>query len=394
MLTYDRHIAHLDMDQFFISIERLRNSKLAGKPILIGGSNDRGIVAACSDEAKQFGIHEAMPMRIALRLCRYATVIKADYEAYSKQSKLITEIIKASVPLVEKSNLDEFYVDLTGMDKFFGCAQFTKELKDKIHNHSGLISSYGLASNKLISKVAANQIKPNGQLEIPFGNEKGFLAPLSVVKLPGVGKETAFKLIDMGVETIASLSEIPPEMLCDVVGKAGNELWRRANGIDESPVIPFQEQKSISIEHTFQQDTIDMNVILSKLGNMTENIAFELRQQNKVTGCVVLKLRYSDGDTHTFQRSIAYCNIDHVLLNVAKELFRKLFTRRLLVRLLGVRFTNLIPGTYQINLFEDSQESIKLYQSIDHIKRRFGQASVGLASSRSFRGTTINYTQI
>lgn len=381
MLIYDRHIAHLDMDQFFISVERLRNSKLAGKPIIIGGSNDRGIVAACSNEAKQFGIHVAMPMRIALRLCRYATVVKADFEEYSKHSKLITEIIQDSVPLVEKSDLDQFYIDLSGMDKFFGCTKFTSELKDKIRRHSGLVSSYGLASNKLVSKVAANQISPNGQLEIPFGNEKVFLAPLSVVKLPGVGKETAFKLIDMGVETISSLSEIPPVMLCDVVGKSGNELWRRANGIDESPVVPFQEQKSISIEHTFQQDTIDMNVLLGKLASMTESIAFELRQQNKVTGCVVLKLRYSDGDTHTIQRSIAYCNTDHVLLNVAKELFKKLFTRRLLVRLLGIRFMNLIPGSYQIDLFEDSQETIRLYQAMDHIKKRFGEKLLGRASA-------------
>jgi DNA polymerase-4 len=381
MLTYDRHIAHLDMDQFFISIERLRNSKLDGKPILIGGSNDRGIVAACSDEARKFGIHETMPMQVALRLCKFATVVKADYEQYSKQSKLITEIIKDSAPLVEKSSLDAFYVDLTGMDKFFGCTKFTKELKDKIHDHSGLISSYGLASNKLISKVAANQIKPNGQLEIPFGNEKGFLAPLSVVKLPGVGKETAFKLIDMGVETIASLSEIPREMLCDVVGKAGNELWRRANGIDESPVIPFQEQKSISTEHTFQQDTIDMRMLNAELTKMTESLAFELRNQNRLTGCIILKLRYSDGDTHPIQRSMPYSNKDHQILEVVKQLFRKLFTRRMMVRMIGIRFTNLIPGTYQINLFTDNEETIKLYQSIDHIKKRFGEKLMGRASA-------------
>lgn len=381
MLTYDRHIAHLDMDQFFISVERLRNSKLSGKPILIGGSSDRGIVAACSDEAMQFGIHIAMPMRIALRLCRYATVVKADFEEYSKQSKLIMEIIKDSVPLVEKSNLDEFYVDLSGMDKFFGCTKFAKELKNKIYQNSGLVSSYGLASNKVVSKVAANQVTPNGQLEIPFGNEKRFLAPLSVVKLPGVSKEIAFKFIDMGVETISSLSEISPEMLCDVVGKLGNELWRRANGIDESPVVPFQEQKSISLEHTFQQDTIDMRVLDAELVRMTESMAFELRKQNRLTGCIVLKLRYTDGDAHTIQRSISYCNSDHVLIGVARELFKRLFTRRMLVRMVGIRFMNLIPGIYQIDLFEDSQEGIRLYKAIDSVKKRFGEGLVGRASA-------------
>lgn len=381
MLTYNRHIAHFDMDQFFVSIEQLRNSRLKGKPILIGSSNDRGIVAACSTEAQQFGIHVSMPMRIALRLCRYATIVKADFEEYSKHSKLITEIIKDSVPLVEKACLDEFYVDLTGMDKFFGCKKFTDELKQKVYKNSGLVSSYGLASNKMVSKVAAAQIFPNGQLEIPFGNEKVFLAPLSVVKIPGVGKETAFKLIKMGVETIKILSEVPPEMLCDVIGKGGNELWRRANGIDESPVIPYLEQKAISTEHTFQQDTIDMKVLYAELVQMTESIAFELRKQNRLTGCVVLKLRYSDGDTHTVQKTILFCNKDHQLLEVAKELFRKLYTRRMLVRLLGIRFTNLIPGIYQIDLFEDNDETIKLYQSIDHIKKRFGEKLLGRASS-------------
>jgi len=381
MLTYDRHIAHLDMDSFFVSVEQLRNSRLKGKPVLIGGSNDRGIVAACSQEAQKFGIYVSMPMRVALRLCKYATVIKSDFETYSKYSKLITNVIKDSVPLVEKASLDKFYVDLTGMGKFFGCKKFTDELKQKVYKESGLISSYGLASNKMISKVAANQIKPNGQLEIPFGNEKSFLAPLSIVKIPGLGEETAFKLIKMGVETIAVLSSIPPDMLCDVVGKSGHELWRRANGIDESPVIPYQEQKSISAEFTFQQDTIDMNVLNAQLVRMTESNAFELRKQNRLTGCVVLKLRYSDGDTHTIQRTIPYCNKDHQLLQIAKELFKRLYTRRLLVRMIGIRFINLIPGIYQIDLFEDNEETIKLYQSIDHIKKRFGEKLLGRGSS-------------
>ncbi|MEO7982599.1 MAG: DNA polymerase IV [Bacteroidota bacterium] len=381
MLKDNRHIAHYDMDQFFVSIERLRNSKLKDKPILIGGSNDRGIVAACSNEAIQFGIHPGMQMRIAQRLCKHANIVRADYEEYSKQSKLIFEVIKDSVPLVEKSNLDEFYVDLTGMDKFFGCMKFTNELKTKLYKHSGLAASSGLASNKMVSKVAALQIKPYGQLEIPFGNEKSFLAPLSVLKIPGVGKETGFKLIRMGVGTIKTLSEIPPEMLSDVVGKAGYELSRRANGIDESPVIPYVEQKSIATEFTFQQDTISLDVLNGELVRMTEALAFKLRKQKKVTGCVVVKLRYSDDEPHSIQKSIAYCNTDHGLIAVAKELFKKLYTRRVLVRMVGIRFTNLIPGTYQIDLFSDSEETVKLYQSIDSIKKRFGEGFLKRASA-------------
>ncbi len=373
LLSNERHIAHLDLDAFFVSVEQLRNPKLQGKPLLIGGNNDRGVVAACSYEARKFGIHSAMPMKAALRLCSDAIVVKSDFEAYSKYSGLVTDVIKDSVPLFEKSSIDEFYIDLTGMDKFFGCSQFTVELKKKVLKESGLPSSYGLASNKLISKVATNEVKPNGQLEIPFGYEKNFLAPLSIMKIPGIGKETGYKLLKMGVETVKTLSEIPIEMMQNLMGKNGSELWRRANGIDESPVIPFREQKSISTEKTFQQDTIDVNFLQSELVRMTEKLAYELRKQNRLTGCVTLKIRYSDYETHDIQRSVPYTNADHLLLKTVKELFIRLYERRVLVRLVGIRFTNLIAGTYQINLFEDTQETIKLYQAIDSVKKRFGE---------------------
>ncbi len=373
MLTYNRHITHLDLDTFFVSVECLRNPKLLGKPILIGGSSDRGVVASCSYEARKFGIHSAMPMRAALNLCRHAIIIKSDYEAYSKYSTLVTDVIREAVPLFEKASIDEFYVDLTGMDKFYGCRKFSDELKKKVSKETGLPISYGLASNKLISKVATNEIKPNGQLEIPFGNEKIFLAPLSVMKIPGIGKETGYKFLKMGVETVKTLSEIPVELLQNLLGKNGVELWRRANGIDESPVVPYHEQKSISTEITFDKDTIDVNFLNGQLVRMTEKIAFELRSQNKLTGCVTVKLRYSDFQTFSKQVSIHYTNADHILLQTAKELFAKLYERRLLVRLIGIRFTNLIPGTYQINLFEDTQEMINLYQAIDSVKNRFGE---------------------
>ncbi|HET9431436.1 MAG TPA: DNA polymerase IV [Chitinophagaceae bacterium] len=377
LLNADRHIAHLDLDAFYVSVECLRNPTLKGKPLLIGGSGDRAVVASCSYEARKFGIHSAMPMKMARRLCSHALVIRGDMEAYSKYSGLVTDIIRNNVPVFEKSSIDEFYVDLTGMDRYFGCNQFTTELKKKVLKESGLPVSYGLASNKLVSKVATNEVKPNGQIEIPFGNEKSFLAPLSVAKIPGVGKETAYLLLKMGVETVKTLSEIPVEMLQNLMGKTGTELWRRANGIDETPVIPYHEQKSISTENTFQQDTIDLAFLRHELVRMTEKIGFELRKQNKLTGCVTVKLRYSDFQTVTRQQTIPYTNADHILLKTVKELFSKLYERRLLVRLVGVRFTNLIPGNYQINLFEDSQEMIRLYQAIDSVKKEFGEELVG-----------------
>src|ERR1041385_7723333 len=228
-----RYIAHFDLDSFFVSVEILNDPSLRGKPVLVGGS-DRGVVAACSYEARKFGIHSAMPMKQAKKLCPQAIVVSGMRGEYSRYSRWVTDIIHSKVPSFEKASIDEFYIDLTGMDKFFGCRKFSDALKTKVTRESGLSISYGLASNKLISKVATNEVKPNGQLEIPFGNEKSFLSPLSIMKIPGVGKETGFKLLKMGVETVKVLSEIPVELMENLLGKNGTELWRRANGIDES----------------------------------------------------------------------------------------------------------------------------------------------------------------
>ncbi|HWB92336.1 MAG TPA: DNA polymerase IV [Puia sp.] len=378
-----KHIAHFDLDAFFVSVECLKNPRFKGKPLLVGGSGDRGVVAACSYEARRFGIHSAMPMRLARRLCPEAIIIRGDMESYSKYSRVVTEIMQDTVPLFEKASIDEFYLDLSGMDRFFGCSLFARELKQKVLKESGLPVSYALASNKLISKVATNEVKPNGQLEIAFGNEKSFLAPLSIAKLPGIGKELAYKLVRRGVETIRTLSEIPIEMLETMLGKTGLDLWRKANGLDESPVIPYREQRSISTERTFETDTIDLQFLHAELVRMTESIGFELRRQEKLTGCLTVKLRYSNFDTVVRQKTIDHTNADHLLLQTARELFDKLYDRRLLIRLIGVRFTKLIPGNYQIKLYEDTQEQIRLYQSIDSIKRQFGEYAVFRAAGVS-----------
>lgn len=383
MLKEERHITHLDLDSFFVSVECLRNPKLIGKPVVIGGNSDRGVVASCSYEARAYGVHSAMPMKIARRLCPHAIIVRGDMEAYSKYSGLVTDIIKDSTPLFEKSSIDEFYVDLTGMDRFFGCRQFSSALRKKIIKESGLPISYAMASNKLVSKVATNEVKPNGQVEILFGNEKSFLAPLPVVKIPGVGKKTAYLLMKMGVETVKTLSEIPIAMMENLLGKSGIELSHKANGIDETPVIPYHEQKSISTENTFQQDTIDTSLLNNELVRMTERVAFELRSQNKLTGCITVKLRYANFETFTKQQAIPYSNADHIILKTVKDLFSRLYDRRMLVRLIGVRFTNLIPGNYQIDLFDDTQEMISLYQAIDGIKNRFGEDFITRATIRN-----------
>ena len=378
-----RFISHFDLDTFFVSVERLKNSKYIGQPLIVGGLSDRGVVAACSYETRAFGVHSAMPMKLALRLCPHAIVVRGDHDSYSYYSRAVTDVIKENVPVYEKASIDEFYMDLTGMDQFFGCSKFTAELKQKVMKETGLPISYALASNKLISKIATNEAKPNGQLEIYLGQEKPFLAPLAIEKMPGIGEKTSGLLRQMGVETIKVLSEIPPRMLESRFGKNGIELSQRANGIDTTPVIPYSEQKSIGKEDTFENDTIDVHFLYSQLVRMTENIAFQLRQQKKLCGCVTVKLRYANFDTYTKQVSISYTASDDTILATAKELFKKLYDKRLLVRLLGVRLSHLVQGQHQIDLFTETEESIRLYQAMDHIRRRFGEDAVFRAAARN-----------
>ncbi|PZX52562.1 DNA polymerase IV [Algoriphagus chordae] len=372
----ERHIVHLDLDTFFVSVERLKNAALKDKPVIIGGSSDRGVVASCSYEARKFGVHSAMPMKLARRLCPSAFYIKGDHDSYSQQSRLVTEVIQEQVPLMEKASIDEFYIDMTGMDRFFGCEKFTKELRERIVRESGLPISCALAVNKLVSKVATHDAKPNGQRTIPFGNEKPYLAPLPIRRMPGVGEKTSTLLERMGVESIKLLSEIPPRMMQNLLGKSGIDLSRKANGIDESPVIPYTEQKSIGTENTFESDTIDMAFLNSQLVRMTEKVGFELRQKNKLCGCITVKLRYANFDTVSRQCIISYTSSDEVLLQRAKELFAKLYEKRMLVRLVGVKVSHLVQGCQQIDLFQDTEEGVSLYQAIDWIKNRYGEKSL------------------
>lgn len=368
----ERHIVHLDLDAFFVSVERIKNPELRHVPVLVGGHSDRAVVAAASYETRKFGVHSAMPMKLARRLCPEAVIVGSDMESYARFSNMVTEVIASKVPLYEKSSIDEFYIDMTGMDRFFGCRQYTAELKQYIYKETGLIISYALASNKLLSKVATNEKKPEAAEYVPHGTEKAYLAPLGVDRMPMIGRKTAELLMGMGVHTIKTLSEIPKPMLENLMGKNGIELWKRANGIDDSPIVPYREQKSISTETTFPQDTTDMRFLHAQLTHLAERAAFELRQQNKLAGCITVKIRYADFDTVTRQVSLPYTSLDHILLPQIMQLFHKLYDRRVRIRLIGIKLSRLVPGNYQINLFDDTSEMIALFQSVDAIKKRFG----------------------
>ena len=371
-----RHILHMDLDTFFVSCERLLDSRLVGRPVLVGGTSDRGVVAACSYEARQFGIHSAMPMRMAKQLCPEAIVVRGNSGTYSKLSRTVTEIIKEEVPVFEKTSIDEFYIDLTGMDRFFGCQKLATELRQKVIKETGLPISFGLSENKTVSKIATGQAKPNNQRYVDHGQEKPFLAPLSVAKIPMVGKVTYKQLCDLGIKRIATLQEMPVEFLLNVFGKNGQQIWNKANGIDKSPVVPYTERQSISTERTFNRDTTDHQKLRSILVAMAENLAFQLRRGHKLTGCVAVKIRYSDFQTYTQQQKIAYSAADHNIIPTVMALYDKLYQRRMLVRLIGVRLSDLVSGGHQIDLFNDAEKTIKLYQAMDLMRERYGDRSI------------------
>jgi DNA polymerase-4 len=374
--AYSRSILHMDLDTFFVSVERLMDRRLHGVPILIGGTGDRGVVAACSYETRTFGVHSGMPMHQARLMCPEALVIRGNSINYMKQSEAVTAIIKEAVPVCEKSSIDEFYADLSGMDRFFGCWQFARELRDRVIHETGLPISFGMSTSKTVSKVATGQAKPSGTLQVQYGSEQPFLAPLSVRKIPQVGTHTYNILRNLGVKRIHTVQEMPIELMEQVLGQNGTSIWRKAHGIDPSPVIAFNERKSISTERTFAKDTTDVEKLRGILVAMTENLAYQLRRGRKLTACVTVKVRYADFDTRSVQARIPYTSSDHVLIPKVKALFEQLYNRRVQVRLVGVRYSHLVEGGCQMDLFDDVDERLELYRALDRIRNQYGDRSV------------------
>lgn len=381
----EKTILHLDLDTFFVSVERLLDNRLIGKPVLIGGVTDRGVVAACSYEARAYGVHSAMPMKRAKELCPDAIQIRGNSATYTNYSEDVTNIIKETVPLYEKSSIDEFYADLTGLDKFYNSYTMALELRKRIIKETGLPISFGLSKNKTISKIATGEAKPNNQIKVELGTEVPFIAPLSISKIPMVGEKTQQTLYSLGVKQIKTIQEMPMELMEKVLGKNGVSIWKKAQALDNSPVMPYNERKSISTERTFDRDTIDVVKLKGILLAMAENLAFQLRRGQKLTSCVTVKVRYSDFNTYTLQSRIPYTSADHVLIAKVLELFNKLYHKRLLVRLIGVRFSHLVEGSYQINLFEDIEEQLNLYHAMDKMRDKYGDRVVMRAAGMEAR---------
>ena len=374
-----RTILHMDLDSFFVSVERLKDPSLLGKPVIVGGVGHRGVVSSCSYEARKYGVHSAMPGGKAHSLCPHGIFLPGDSAAYSKYSRMVTQIIADTAPLFEKASIDEFYVDLTGMDKYFGSYKWSSELRQKIIAETGLPISFGLSVNKMLAKMATNDAKPNGQLMIERGKEQDFLDPKPVSKIPFVGEKLYESLNKMKVLSIYELRQMPIENLIKIYGKTGTMLWNRARGISHSPVANFREEKSISVERTFDTDTNDIDFLQSALFVLTEKLSYDLRKLNRLTSCITVKVRYDDFTTTSRQHTVDYSLSSKYLIETGATLFKDLYDTSRQVRLIGIRFSQLIHSNTQFELFNDREEENNLYKAIDAVKGKYGTNKLILA---------------
>ncbi len=371
----------MDLDSFFVSVERLLDPSLLGKPVIVGGTRERGVVSSCSYEARKKGVHSAMPMRKAISLCPDAIVVKGSYERYGFYSRIVTDIISENVPLFEKASIDEFYIDFTGTERFFGAYKLATELREKIIKETQLPISFALASNKTVAKIGTDFAKPNGQIEIKAGTEKEFLAPLSISRIPFLGEKSAELLTAKGITLVKHIQQMKPEGMQKLLGEWGLELWRKANGICNSAVEPYGERKSISTECTFGSDTKDAVHLRRVILSMVEKLGYQLRSEEFVSSCVAIKIRYSGWETVSMQKTLTATSVDQQLFAMAAELFKKLYDPKKAVRLIGVRFSQLRHGNLQNDLFQNTEEQVQLSSALDKLKDKFGEDVIMRAQS-------------
>ncbi len=324
-----------------------------------------------------------MPMSQALRLCPDAIVVSSGMSNYSEHSRNVTKVIDDHAPLYQKASIDEFYVDLTGMDEHFGCVKWAKALRERIIKETKLPISTGLGTSRLIAKMCTNESKPDGFGVVYPGEERSFIAKMPVGKIPGIGKQTQVKLKQLGIHSIEQLANFPEDLLVSKFGKYGRSMRRRAQGIDHSPIVATRERKSISTERTFHEDISSLDFLLNKLTQLTVDLAYSLRKKKKSTACVSIKIRYKDFSTFNKQMMLAsHTNSDSILLDTAKTLFHQLYNPNQAVRLIGIRFDHLFDGELQYGLFDDSHRERDLLDRLDHIRNKFGKHSITRGTSK------------
>jgi len=380
-----RWIAHLDMDCFFVSVERLLDPSLAGKPVVVGGDpSGRGVVASASYEARRFGVRSAMASKRAKELCPGLIFVAGHHHLYGEHHDKVREILARYAPGVEAASIDEFYLDFSGCNLLHGAIfPLLRRILEQVSSELGLPSSAGLAANKLLAKVGSRLAKPAGVMWIPAGAEAEILAPLPVRAIPGVGPVTRTMLERLGVTRVGHLASIPKPVLEAALGAFGPELARKARGISESPVAEGDERKSVGHETTFEEDTADPIVLEATICHLVEKAAHRLRKAGMKAGGVTVKIRYSDFRTVTRSRGIAASDRDGELLAVARELMAGAVGRRVRVRLIGVSLERLRAGSEQIGLFTAARDArlASLFPAVDRVRKKYGFDSIELATS-------------
>jgi len=383
-----RKILHVDMDAFYVSVEEVLDPSLKGKPVVVGGDPEgRGVVAAASYAVRKYGVHSAMPIAKAKRLCPHAIFLRGSHRQYSEYSSKIFAILKQYSPLVEPMSMDEAFVDLTGCERLHGPVLTSAEkIRHEIYETLGLNASIGIASNKLMAKIASAYCKPSGMLWIAPGMEQRFLVPLSLQRIPGIGPKGGAELHRMGIKSVGDLARLPQDLLEQAYGKWGKSLYRKARGISDSLVVgEAEDPRSISRETTLETDSADSLFLESQLSYLTEKAASQLRENNLFAQTVTLKLRFSDFKMVTRSKTLDMPTAeDHVLFQTGVGLFHKLFTRRVRIRLIGIAFTSLTASPYlQEGLFDQKGGRCwdDLYRGIDRIRHKYGFKSLLRARS-------------
>lgn len=377
-----RLILHLDLDAFFVSVERILNPKLKGKPVIVGGDPKygRGVVAACSYEARQYGLHSAMPIRTAYRLCPNGIYIHGHFDEYVRFSDAVENILKKYSPIVEQASIDEFYLDMTGCQKIYGSMfSFASFIQKEIWVRLSLPCSIGIGSNKTIAKIASDCMKPTGITYVLPGMEKHFLSPMPIEAIPGVGKVMLKDLNSKGIYKIGDITALPQEYFAAAYGKYGIDLWRKANGEGSEYLTIRREQKSISKETTFGEDVTSSKFLKDTLFELTGKICQSIRNHGWIASTVSIKLRYSDFQTLTRSRTIKPTDDDKVVFDTAWQLLSKAHTRRVGVRLIGVGLTNFSEDCEQEFLFEDEDvKRKKMFRAVTRIRDKYGYNAIKL----------------
>jgi DNA polymerase-4 len=372
---------HIDLDAFFVSVEQVLNPDLKGKPVVVGGKPDRrGVVAAASYEARAFGLHSAIPLATASRLCPQAIFIEGNFTRYRDASRKFMAILADFSPFMEPLGIDEAYLDATGFESIHGSIrQMAEAIKKRIKGELGLCASIGIASNKTVAKIASDLSKPDGLLEVVVGKERSFLSPLPVAKLPGIGKKSERKLAGLGIKTLGQLADLSPGILRSHFGVWGKHIHDHASGVGNDKVEPPGAAKSISRETTFNEDTKDTVQLKATLRYLGERVGSDLRQQGKLTKCVTLKIRFADFTTATHQFTLSQASdSDHIIFHTGMTLLKKeLLREKQAVRLVGIGVSGLVETGRQMDMLDVSSPRLeKLNTTIDKIRKKYGFTAI------------------